>query len=71
MHEASRPERAWLFGRYSIADAMFAPVLLRFLSYGAGLSDASRGYFDFAINDPHLQDWIDGARAETPARIET
>ena len=68
----TRPGRngPWLFGQYSIADAMFAPVVLRFLSYGASLSKASKSYFDFSIEDPHLQEWVAGARAEAAASNE-
>lgn len=55
----------WLFGeRYSAADAMFAPVALRFLSYGAELSEGARRYFDHALADAHLQEWIRGAERE-------
>ena len=54
----------WLFGNYSIADAMYAPVLLRFNSYGAELSPTARSYRDFALHDPHLQDWLLGAARE-------
>ena len=55
----------WLFGeRYSVADAMFAPVSLRFLTYGAELSDGARGYFDHVLADAHLQEWIRGAERE-------
>ena len=32
----------WLFGDFSIADAMFAPVVFRFHTYGAALSPASQ-----------------------------
>jgi glutathione S-transferase len=54
----------WLFGRYSAADAMYAPVVLRFNSYGAGLSAAAHVYREFALADPLLQEWIRGARHE-------
>ncbi len=54
----------WLFGRYSIADAMYAPVVLRFNSYGAGLTAAARAYLEFALADPALQEWIRGAEHE-------
>jgi len=55
----------WLFGdRYGIADAMYAPVVLRFNTYGAELSPPARSYFDHALADPHLLDWIRGARYE-------
>ena len=57
----------WLFGRYSIADAMYAPVVLRFNTYGAQLSSSARGYVETALQDPHLQEWIRGAEHELAA----
>ena len=55
----------WLFGeRYTIADAMYAPVVLRFTTYGARLSDAAAHYRDHALGDPHLQEWLRGAAHE-------
>ena len=57
-------EGPWLYGRYSIADAMYAPVVLRFNSYGARLSSSARGYVETALQDPELQEWIRGAERE-------
>jgi len=55
----------WLFGgRYCIADAMYAPVVLRFHTYGARLSVAARAYCEHALADPQLQEWVRGARAQ-------
>ncbi|HEY2781430.1 MAG TPA: glutathione S-transferase family protein [Steroidobacteraceae bacterium] len=54
----------WLFGGFSIADAMFAPVLFRFRSYGAALSPAAQTYLEFALQDPMLRDWQDAAANE-------
>jgi len=54
----------WLYGRYSIADAMYAPVVLRFNTYGARLSSSARGYVETALQDPELQEWIRGAERE-------
>jgi glutathione S-transferase len=54
----------WLFGRHSAADAMYAPVVLRFNSYDAAISAESRAYMEFALADPALQEWIRGARHE-------
>lgn len=60
-----RQEGSWLYGRhYGIADAMYAPVVLRFNTYGASLSATARAYFDHAMSDPHLLEWIAGARRE-------
>jgi glutathione S-transferase len=54
----------WLFGDFSIADAMFAPVFFRFQTYGASLSPASQTYLDHALQDPDLRDWQDAASKE-------
>lgn len=55
----------WLFGdRYTIADAMYAPVVLRFTTYGAGLSETAGRYRDHVLADPSLQEWIRGAEHE-------
>jgi len=54
----------WLFGTYSAADAMYAPVVLRFNTYGAALSAPSATYVRHVLQDPHLQCWIAAAAAE-------
>jgi glutathione S-transferase len=58
----------WLFGeRYCIADAMYAPVVLRFMSYDPVLSEPARRYVESTLADPHLQEWIRGAEFEVTA----
>jgi glutathione S-transferase len=47
----------WLFGEFSLADAMFAPVLFRFQTYGAALSAASAQYLRHGLGDPMMQEW--------------
>jgi glutathione S-transferase len=54
----------WLFGDFSIADAMFAPVCFRFQTYGATLSDAAASYLAFALKDPVLLEWQQAAETE-------
>jgi glutathione S-transferase len=54
----------WLFGEYSIADAMYAPVVLRFNTYGAPLTETARRYIATALEDPILQEWLLAAKAE-------
>ena len=55
----------WLFGaEYSIADAMYAPVVLRFNTYGARVSDTARWYMATVLEDGPLQEWLRAARAE-------
>lgn len=56
----------WLFGsEYTIADAMYAPVALRFNTYGAQLSDTARWYVATVLEDSSLQEWLQAARAES------
>ena len=57
----------WLYGRYSVADAMYAPMVLRFRTYGAALSSGAQAYFESALADPHLQEWVRGAEHEVAA----
>ena len=55
----------WLFGDFSMADAMFAPVLFRFQSYGADLSPEARTYYEHALADPDVRVWQQASRQET------
>jgi glutathione S-transferase len=55
----------WLFGDYSIADAMYAPVVLRFNTYGASISEAARAYMAGVLEDAALQEWVRAAQQET------
>ena len=54
----------WLFGEYSVADAMFAPVVLRFNTYGEGFSDNTRAYMTTVIEDPPMQEWMQAGEKE-------
>lgn len=59
----------WLFGHYTVADAMYAPVVLRFHTYGIPLAERASAYADTVLSDPHLTEWMAAAAAE-PERIE-
>jgi glutathione S-transferase len=54
----------WLFGDFSIADAMFAPVFFRFQTYGAALTAASQSYLEHALSDPAVREWQDASMHE-------
>jgi len=55
----------WLFGEFSIADAMYAPVVLRFNHYGAtGLTAHSQAYVRHWLQDAQMREWIAGAEGE-------
>ena len=55
----------WLFGEYSAADAMYAPVVLRLRTYGARVRDASAAYMATVLADAHMRDWLAAAAAES------
>ena len=54
----------FLFGTFSAADAMFAPIVNRFDAYGVPVSPASRAYMDAIAALPAWRDWRAGAEAE-------
>jgi len=53
-----------LFGRFCIADAYYAPVVMRFQTYEVALPPAARAYCDAVLALRGVRDWIDGARRE-------
>lgn len=55
----------FLFGRWSIADAMYAPVVTRFVTYAIPRSDVGQGYIDRMWAEPSFAAWVKGAEAET------
>ncbi|HEX4986872.1 MAG TPA: glutathione S-transferase family protein [Burkholderiales bacterium] len=55
----------FLFGAFSIADAMYAPVASRFQTYGVGLAEPAGAYAQTLLDLPAFQAWVTGARAET------
>jgi glutathione S-transferase len=54
----------WLFGDYSIADAMFAPVVLRFVTYGIELNELEQAYVRITLDNPHIIQWIEAGTQE-------
>lgn len=55
----------WLFGEFSIADAMYAPVVLRFRHYCAsGLTALSQVYMQQWLDNALLREWIADAAKE-------
>lgn len=55
----------FLFGRFSIADAMYAPVVLRFLGYGVALDDDARAYVQAVLGLASMQEWLRDAADES------
>lgn len=56
---------SFLFGEFSVADAMYAPVVLRVRSYGLPLSELATRYLESMLADPQLCEWIEAAGHET------
>ena len=55
----------WLFGRFSVADAMFAPVVLRFRTYGVELPERASRYPERLLKSEAMQRWLLAAESET------
>jgi glutathione S-transferase len=54
----------WLFGAFSAADAMYAPVAFRFATYGVDGDDAVRTYGRTLLDHPAMRRWAADAAAE-------
>lgn len=54
----------FLFGRFSVADAMYAPVATRFKTYEVELDKVSAAYRDTILNLPAMRQWYADASAE-------
>ena len=55
----------YLFGQFSIADCMYAPMAMRFATYGVELSDASMEYLTTVQKNPAVMQWLSEAEQET------
>ncbi|EKV32708.1 Glutathione S-transferase [Caenispirillum salinarum AK4] len=60
-HGAGGP---FLFGGFTAADAMFAPVASRFRTYGVDLDAAGAEYMDAILSMPEMKEWYAAAEAE-------
>lgn len=54
----------FLFGAFTIADAMFAPVTTRFTTYGVEVDATARAYVDTVAALPAMRTWRADAAAE-------
>lgn len=54
----------WLFGDFSIADAMYAPVALRFHGYQIELDNNAQTYVTSMLNHPGIKEWVEAGRQE-------
>ena len=63
----------YLFGAFSNADAVFAPVATRFRTYGVDLGafgddGSASAYAETILALPEMAEWTEGAQAETEAQ---
>jgi len=61
--------RGFLFGGFSIADCMYAPVVSRFHTYGIAVPKAVRDYMDRVLALPAMRDWGKAAAQEVEAGL--
>jgi len=57
-------EGEWLFGKYSIADAMYAPIALRFHGYNIPLEGIEAEYVESVLKQPCINEWIEAGKIE-------
>ena len=55
---------AYLYGKFSVADAYFAPVVFRFNTYGVKCSPNVAEYVKAMLDHPSMQQWIADSNAE-------
>jgi len=63
-HKRFGANSGWLFGRFSVADAMFAPVVLRFRTYGINLPVSAGYYPQRVLESKAMQAWLTAAECE-------
>lgn len=54
----------WLFGGFTIADAMFAPIVSRFVTYGVEPPGAAMDYMGTVMSSAPVRAWYELAEAE-------
>lgn len=77
LEEIRRIEAIWsaahgpfLFGGFTAADCMYAPIALRFRTYEVELRGAARGYCDALLVLPAMQEWIAAAERESESIVK-
>jgi glutathione S-transferase len=63
-------EGNFLFGQFSIADAMYAPIVLRFKSYGIRVGEREGAYMKAMMSLDSLREWVAEAVIEKESIAE-
>jgi glutathione S-transferase len=61
----------FLFGHYTVADAMYAPIATRFRTYGVKLGPVASAYMQAILDDPDMRLWDENAVKEGPPEPPT
>jgi glutathione S-transferase len=64
-HQRYKDDGNWMFGGFSVADAMYAPVVLRLRTYGINLPESASTYPRRLLESPAIQDWLAESESET------
>ncbi|NJN58769.1 MAG: glutathione S-transferase family protein [Leptolyngbyaceae cyanobacterium SL_5_9] len=64
-------EGDFLFGQFTFADAMYAPVVSRFVTYEVELGGIAKAYADSIWSLPAMQEWVTAAAAESEYLTES
>ncbi len=59
-----RSRGPFLFGNFCIADAMYAPVMTRLLTYSVPVGPVLQNYMDAVLGLPAMQAWMQAAQEE-------
>ena len=61
---AAPKDEGFLFGGFSAADAMYAPVVTRLRTYGVAVDSDTDAYCKAILAHPPMKEWIDAAKNE-------
>lgn len=64
LRQKHAPKGPWLFGDFSIADIMYIPVALRFMTYNIQLSDISNDYIACILSNEWVKEWVSDSQNE-------
>ncbi len=53
-----------LFGKFTIADAMYAPVVMRFVTYGVEVDKVCQDYMEALMALPAMEEWVKAGEEE-------
>jgi glutathione S-transferase len=64
LRHKSTKDDGFLFGRFSAADAMYAPVVTRLRTYAVPVNSDTDAYCKAVLAYTPLKEWVDAAKKE-------